>query len=152
MLHLLACWCFLDEKHRQAISSFFVGRIRPSNIRMVVVLPAPLGPRNPKTVPAETVRFKVSTARCGPKCLESPFISIARGVAPFALVICIVYSFFLTRCVLSDGIADDNLTAFRHGTWNTSPILFGGATARATPPLCAFRPGPEASLLVEVPR
>src|SRR2546425_12075683 len=93
MLHLLACWCFLDEKHRQAISSFFVGRIRPSNIRMVVVLPAPLGPRNPKTVPAETVRFKVSTARCGPKCLESPFISIARGVAPFALVICIVYSF-----------------------------------------------------------
>jgi len=26
MLHLLACWCLLDEKHRQAISSFFAER------------------------------------------------------------------------------------------------------------------------------
>ncbi len=36
---------------------------RPSTIRNVVVLPAPLGPRNPVTVPAATVNDRSSTAR-----------------------------------------------------------------------------------------
>src|SRR2546425_11719873 len=39
-----------------------VGRIRPSNMRRVVVLPAPLGPRNPKTSPRCTSRSRASTA------------------------------------------------------------------------------------------
>ena len=39
-----------------------VGRIRPSIIRSEVVLPAPFGPRYPKTSPASTVRSTLSTA------------------------------------------------------------------------------------------
>src|ERR1700682_1394440 len=39
-----------------------VGRIRPSNMRSVVVFPAPLGPRNPKTSPRCTSRSSASTA------------------------------------------------------------------------------------------
>src|ERR1700674_317652 len=39
-----------------------VGRIRPSNIRRVVVFPAPFGPRKPKTSPRCTSRSRLSTA------------------------------------------------------------------------------------------
>ncbi len=42
-----------------------VGRVRPVNMRMVVVLPAPLGPRKPKTSPGWTVKSIPSTARKG---------------------------------------------------------------------------------------
>ncbi|GAA1612554.1 hypothetical protein GCM10009789_78500 [Kribbella sancticallisti] len=41
--------------------------ISPSNIRMVVVFPDPLGPRNPKTLPAGTSRSIASTATCPPR-------------------------------------------------------------------------------------
>src|SRR5882724_7633519 len=39
-----------------------VGFTKPSNTFMVVVLPAPLGPRKPKTSPAWTLRFRSLTA------------------------------------------------------------------------------------------
>ena len=39
---------------------------------MVVVLPAPLGPRKPWTSPALTPRSRPSSARVGPKLLVSP--------------------------------------------------------------------------------
>jgi len=35
-------------------------------MRIVVVLPAPFGPRKPKTVPGSTFRFNPSSARTGP--------------------------------------------------------------------------------------
>ena len=38
----------------------------PISILMVVVLPAPLGPRNPKKQPRGTVRFRPSTAAFPP--------------------------------------------------------------------------------------
>ena len=41
--------------------------IRPSSIRIVVVLPEPLGPRKPWTPPSGTFRSRPSTARCGPR-------------------------------------------------------------------------------------
>ena len=44
---------------------------------MVVVLPAPLGPRNPCTSPVRTSRSSPSRARVGPKVLTSPEIKIA---------------------------------------------------------------------------
>ena len=40
-----------------------VGVIRPSAMRSVVVLPAPLGPRKPYTSPVRTFRSMWSTAR-----------------------------------------------------------------------------------------
>ena len=42
------------------------GRVRPVSARKVVVLPAPLGPRNPVTVPCWQVNVTSSTATIGP--------------------------------------------------------------------------------------
>src|SRR5688500_8961348 len=44
---------------------------------MVVVLPAPLGPSNPKTSPCRTVRSSLSTAVKSPYLLVRPFVRIA---------------------------------------------------------------------------
>ena len=39
-----------------------VGAARPTRIRSVVVLPAPLGPRKPVTRPGSTVKLRLRTA------------------------------------------------------------------------------------------
>ena len=52
-------------------------RSRPSSMRIVVVLPAPLGPRKACTSPAATVRSRPSSAVALPKRLRSPRASIA---------------------------------------------------------------------------
>ncbi len=46
-----------------------VGDRRPQSMRMVVDLPAPLGPRNPKISPLATSRLMPSTATKSPKRL-----------------------------------------------------------------------------------
>src|SRR4051812_23359671 len=48
-----------------------VGATRPSSIRGVVVLPAPLGPRKPVTRPGSTVKDRSLTAARSPYCLVS---------------------------------------------------------------------------------
>src|SRR5262245_28882689 len=48
---------------------------------MVVVLPAPLGPRKPWTSPAVTPSSKPSSARTGPNVLTSPLIAMASLVS-----------------------------------------------------------------------
>ena len=53
-----------------------VGAARPRMIRMVVVLPAPFGPRKPVTWPGRTVKLRSSTAVTGPNRLVSPSTSI----------------------------------------------------------------------------
>src|SRR5215471_9697608 len=50
---------------------------RPSRTRIVVDLPAPLGPRKPCTSPAATSRSSPSSARVAPKVLTRPLTSIA---------------------------------------------------------------------------
>src|ERR1700694_354013 len=73
-----------------------VGRIRPSNMRKVVVFPAPLGPKKPKTSPRCTSRSSPSTAVIdGPYRLVKPRvvmtfpfaigISFTTGFMPFTL-------------------------------------------------------------------
>src|SRR6266702_1038629 len=52
------------------------GVTSPASIRSVVVLPAPLGPRNPVTRPGKTSNDTPSTAVTGPTRLTSPRISI----------------------------------------------------------------------------
>src|SRR4051812_35520982 len=47
-----------------------VGRTRPSSMRRVVVLPAPLGPRKPVTRPGATSNERSSTARTVPNDLD----------------------------------------------------------------------------------
>src|SRR6266487_4825823 len=49
-------------------------------MRMVVVLPAPLGPRNPYTSPVSTFRSSPFKARVVPKFLMSPETTIAGGM------------------------------------------------------------------------
>src|SRR6267378_7879216 len=46
-----------------------LGGMKPVIMRMVVDLPAPLGPRNPSTSPLPTAKETPSTARFGPKDL-----------------------------------------------------------------------------------
>src|SRR6476469_1128065 len=53
-----------------------VGRIRPSNMRRVVVFPAPLGPRKPVMRPGSTVKLRLSTAVKLPNRLVSSRTSI----------------------------------------------------------------------------
>src|SRR4051794_35351511 len=57
-------------------------RSRPSRIRRVVDLPAPLGPRKPCTSPVSTVRSRPSSARVRPKFLTSPDTEIAAVMTP----------------------------------------------------------------------
>src|SRR6185436_18432793 len=54
-----------------------VGSDSPNSIRMVVVLPAPLGPSKPKTSPCWTVRSSASTAVKSPYCLVRPRVWMA---------------------------------------------------------------------------
>src|SRR6185436_14322097 len=58
-----------------------LGRTNPSRQRIVVVLPAPFGPRKPNTPPSGTLRSRPSTATVRPPrarrySLRSPSISI----------------------------------------------------------------------------
>ena len=67
-----------------------VGVTTPNSIRRVVVLPAPLGPRNPTTVPWSTSKLRSSTASTSPKRLVSPSMVIAAmasSSAPAGLLI-----------------------------------------------------------------
>ena len=57
-----------------------VGRVSVVIMRTVVVLPAPLGPRRPSTVPSGTTKDTPSTATVSPKCLTRPSASIAGRV------------------------------------------------------------------------
>src|SRR6478609_12039799 len=52
-------------------------RSSPSSTRIVVDLPAPLGPRKPWTSPVATSRSSPSSARKSPNALTRPEISIA---------------------------------------------------------------------------
>src|SRR5258708_26569304 len=56
------------------------GRVSPSIISSVVVFPAPLGPRSPKTSPAATVRSTPATARMFGNCLRRPRTTIWSGM------------------------------------------------------------------------
>src|ERR1700730_17964703 len=60
-----------------------VGCSRPHSIRMVVDLPAPLGPRNPKISPRLTSRLIWSTATKLPKRFTRSRISTALGIRRF---------------------------------------------------------------------
>jgi len=58
-------------------------------MRRVVVLPAPLGPRNPTTVPWSASKLRSSTASTSPKRLVSPWMvmtAIASSSAPVGLL------------------------------------------------------------------
>src|SRR5208282_328234 len=56
-----------------------LGLSSPHNMRMVVDLPAPFGPRNPNTSPLRTVRLSWSTATKSPKRLVSFSITTELG-------------------------------------------------------------------------
>src|SRR4051794_24995050 len=58
-----------------------LGRTRPVRILIVVVLPAPFGPRKPKTSPGWTVSDRSCRATLRPYSLHSPAVSTAGTAA-----------------------------------------------------------------------
>src|SRR5271166_4865906 len=54
-----------------------LARVRPSSVRIIVVLPAPFGPRKPNALPRGTRRSTPSSAMRAPKRLVRPRVSIA---------------------------------------------------------------------------
>src|SRR5687768_15794265 len=58
-----------------------VGASSPVSILMVVVLPAPFGPRNPKISPAFTAKLTAFTAVKSPKLLVRPSTAMDRSTA-----------------------------------------------------------------------
>src|SRR5450755_701300 len=65
-----------------------VGLARVHSMLMVVVLPAPLGPRKPNTSPVATSKFTPRTARTSPKLLARSVTVIAGVALPAAGGIC----------------------------------------------------------------
>src|SRR5215470_5771998 len=59
-----------------------LGARNPAIMRIVVVLPAPLGPRKPSTPPRWTAKLTLSTAVIGPKCLLRPLTSRSVAILP----------------------------------------------------------------------
>src|SRR5579862_312692 len=59
-----------------------VAGVRPSSIRISVVLPAPFGPRKPKATPRGTTRSAPSTASRSPNLLVRPVVSMTAVVSP----------------------------------------------------------------------
>src|SRR4051794_27753731 len=55
--------------------------MRPSSMRIVVVLPAPLGPTSPHTTPVGMAKSMLSTAIVVPKAFVSPLVSTANSPA-----------------------------------------------------------------------
>ena len=65
----------------KTLTSPAVGRISPSNNLMVVVLPAPLGPKKPKMAPSSTSKFTLFTAMSfSPKIFVRLSISMTRPI------------------------------------------------------------------------
>src|SRR5579859_7063738 len=62
------------------------GRISPSSISRLVVLPAPLGPSRPKTSPLATERSSPRTACTSLKLFSSPLASMAHSPIESPLV------------------------------------------------------------------
>src|SRR4029077_8482431 len=60
----------------------------PSSTFMVVVLPAPFGPKNPKTSPARTCKFKFLTATFFPSGAEGDLYSTLRFLS--STIACII--------------------------------------------------------------
>src|SRR3954463_13371614 len=67
---------FLSTSNPPKYAFPLLGARSPANMRMVVVFPAPLGPRNPKTSPSSTLKERLSTARRSPKSFLSFTASI----------------------------------------------------------------------------
>jgi len=61
-----------------------VGSVRPRSIRIVVVLPDPLGPRMPKTSPSWTRRFRSTTAGVSPYCFDRFSVRMIVFIGPLA--------------------------------------------------------------------
>src|SRR3954447_25285706 len=74
-----------------------------ASIFSVVVLPAPLGPRTPKTSPRRTERSMPSTARWSPKVFTSPCASTARApeASPETTAVAVVPS---AACAAAEGV------------------------------------------------
>src|SRR4051794_15123755 len=65
-----------------------VGRNSPTIILIVVLLPAPLGPRKPKNSPRLTVKLRLSTAFFWPNTRTRSRVTIAAGIFSCTEYVC----------------------------------------------------------------
>ena len=91
--------------------------------RMVVDLPAPLGPRKPRTCPRGTVRLMPSTALSVPKLLVSPCASISA-------VIVFPPTFFPAICSQKVSLSQMNMHSCKASEWMIQ-VAAAQASARA---------------------
>ena len=79
-----------------------VGRSSVQSMPMVVVLPAPLGPRKPKTSPAATRKLTPATAWRAPKRRPSSSTSIIRPLRITHLVCSpqVISVWYTVMCIL----------------------------------------------------
>src|SRR5699024_11956659 len=78
------------SSRKQSISKIralpFWGRVNPISCRMVVVFPAPLGPKKPKTSPFARAKFKSNTPRPAPYSFVRPETSMTGFIHTFLLL------------------------------------------------------------------
>ena len=72
-------WYALSMPKRTARPA--LGRMSPSSMRIVVLLPEPFGPRNPKTSPLITWRLRSFTATRFPNALVNLFVLITMALS-----------------------------------------------------------------------
>ena len=76
----LICSCSVRISKPTTWPSPLVGCDKPANMRMAVVFPAPLAPKNPKISPRRTLKLMPSTAWKPPKLFTKFFTSITACV------------------------------------------------------------------------
>src|SRR5580698_11553461 len=78
-MHDLACTGAVSMSWPQTETCPAVGEMKPAIMRMVVDLPAPLAPRNPRTSPGATEKVRSFTASLSPYRLVRFFVVIMRA-------------------------------------------------------------------------
>src|SRR5688572_20334974 len=98
------------------------GAVMLTIIRIVVVLPAPFGPRSPKTLPARTVRLRSLTALNSLKLLLTPSTLTVISLAAIHVLQKIVQ--LLLRRLTDEGFLLPQEAHLLH-SYITSPPIFG---------------------------
>ena len=74
-------WCSTPGGPPKTLISPRAGRTMSRIMRIVVVLPEPLGPRKPSTSPGRTSKERSATTSVSPKRFQTPRTSTAVSVA-----------------------------------------------------------------------
>src|SRR5690242_2221864 len=111
-----------------------VGRTRFSSMRRVVVLPAPLGPRNPVTRPGRASNDRPSTARTVLYTLVSPFTRMPSSAMGFAPFVTLARRLGARACRAPSRTPAPHLSALTSGWLDPYPERLRALSANRAPP------------------